>query len=81
MITHDELRRLCGDVPEWKLAALAASGATAEEIEEALAWIAGESDVMGEERRPAAGPVARVYDILRADEESWEGDRETGAGS
>lgn len=78
MLEHDELRRLCGDVADWKLAAIEAIGASREEVEEALAWVAGESDVMGEERRPAAGKVAQVYDILSAEEESWQGDRETG---
>lgn len=76
MLEHEELRRLCGDVPEWKLAALAEVGARKEDIEAALAWVHGQSDVMGEVRRPATGPVARVSDILIADEESWEANEE-----
>lgn len=77
MLDHDELRRLCGDVPEWKLAALVDTGASREEIEAALVWAEGQSDVMGEERVPMSGQVARVYEILMADEESWEEEPES----
>lgn len=72
MLDHDELRRLCGDIPEWKLAALARTGASREDIEAAVVWAEGQSDVMGEERVPASGQIAQVYEILMADEESWE---------
>jgi hypothetical protein len=44
---------------------------TVEELEVALAWAAGESDVMGKERHPLSGKTAELYDILMADEE-WD---------
>jgi hypothetical protein len=44
------------------------TGATLEELEEAAAWLAGESDVMGEERLPLTGAAAKVYEIIARDE-------------
>jgi hypothetical protein len=66
---HDELRRLCGDIVDWKIAAIEQLHATPEEVEEAVAWAAGEDDVMAAERKPLSGRVAAVYDILTADDE------------
>jgi hypothetical protein len=43
--------------------------ASGTELEEAAAWMSGESDVMGELERPLAGVVAQVCEILSADEE------------
>lgn len=71
LLTHDEVRRLCGDIVDWKIAAIIASGATAEELEACVAWLSGEDDVMGEERKPLDGKAAELYDILTADDE-WE---------
>jgi hypothetical protein len=60
-----EIRELVGDLEAAKLEAILATGATAGQIEEAMAWAAGESDVMGADlARPLAGPVAVVYEIL-----------------
>lgn len=70
-LTHDEVRRLCGDIVDWKLGAIIATGASLAEVEEAVAFAAGADDVMGEERKPLAGKVAEVYDILVADD-AWE---------
>jgi hypothetical protein len=64
-----DIRRLCGDLLDWKVAAILATDASQVDIEAAMAWLEGESDVMGEERRPLAGRSAAVYDLLvRADE-------------
>jgi hypothetical protein len=73
-VGHDDIRRLCGDILDWKLNAIQASGAGLAEIEEAVAYFSGQDDVMGEERKPLVGAVAAVYDILAADEE-FEDDR------
>lgn len=63
------VRRLCGDVVDWKINAIPGTGASYEDLEAAIAWAAGEDDVMGEERRPLTGAATQVYDILAADEE------------
>ena len=68
-LTADDVREIVGDLDDDRVALILATGATYEELEEASAWAAGESDVMGEMERPLAGAVARVYDILVADEE------------
>jgi hypothetical protein len=59
---------MVGDLEAAKLEAILATGATPGQIEEAMAWVAGESDVMGGElERPLAGPVAVVYEILASE--------------
>jgi len=73
--THEDVLRVCGDVADWKVVAILATGASLEEIETAVAWDAGEDDVMGEERRPLDGAAAEVYDILIADEDFGDEDR------
>ena len=69
---HDEIARILGSLhdpgDDSKVAAIEATGATSDELEEAVAWAQGESDVMGEARRPLTGVVARLYDILTADQ-------------
>lgn len=68
------IKQRCGDIDDWKIAAIEASGASIADLEAALAWAAGESDVMGEERRPLEANAARLYDILTADQPDWDED-------
>ena len=66
--TLAEIRQMVGDVEAAKLEAILATGATPGQVEEAIAWAAGESDVMGGElARPLSGPVAAVYEILMSE--------------
>jgi hypothetical protein len=74
-LTREDVAHMCGDIPDWKVAAIEKSGANAEELELALAWTYGESDVAGEARLPLTGLAAQVYEILVGDEEAWEGNR------
>ena len=69
-----EIRRVAGDILDWQVQAILASGASFEELEEAAAYVAGADDVMGQERKPLSGRVAQIYDILTRDED-W-GDEE-----
>lgn len=62
-----DIRRLCGDVTDATIAEIIAVGASAEDVEIALSWATGESDVMITERRPLEGTAAEVYDILASD--------------
>jgi len=66
--TADDAVEIFGPLPDARIAAILATGATVRQLEEAAAWAAGESDVMGQMRRPVSGPVAVVYDILTANE-------------
>ena len=62
-----EIRAIVGDLEAAKLEAILTTGASAAEIEQALAWAAGETDVMGDLERPLTGPVAEVYEILASE--------------
>ena len=66
--TASDAVEILGPMPDARIAAILATGATVEQLEEAAAWAAGESDVMGDLRRPVIGPVAEIYEILTTDE-------------
>jgi phosphoglycolate phosphatase-like HAD superfamily hydrolase len=68
-LTPQDVRHILGDLDDAKIAAILATEATPEELEEAAAWASGESDVMGDLERPLEGVVATVYDILMTGEE------------
>ena len=68
-LSHDDVMRLCGDVVDSKVQAIIATGGTISDLEVALAWAAGEGDVMEEEGKPLEGAAAAIYDILTRDEE------------
>ena len=66
--TLAEIREMVGDVEAARLEAILAIGATPAQIEEAMAWASGASDVMGAGlQRPLSGPVAAVYEILTSE--------------
>lgn len=67
-ITAEQIVDIVGPLTDARIMAIIATGANVEEIEEAAAWADGESDVMGDLRLRATGPVAAVYDILRAED-------------
>lgn len=67
-LTKDEVSRMVGDVSDTALAAILGTGATAEDIEEALQWLGSADDVMGKSGKPLTGRPALVYDILVAEE-------------
>jgi len=74
-LTREDVAHMCGDIPDWKVAAIEKSGANAEELELALAWAYGGNAVAGEARLPLKGRAAQLYEILVGDEEAWEGNR------
>jgi tRNA A58 N-methylase Trm61 len=71
-LTPKAIRQIVGDLDDAKVTAIFETGANAGQLEEALAWAADESDVMGELERPLQGVVARLYDILMTGEELQE---------
>jgi phosphoglycolate phosphatase-like HAD superfamily hydrolase len=73
-LTPQDVRHILGDLDDAKIAAILATEATPEELEEVAAWASGESDVMGELERPLEGVVATVYDILMTGEDLEERD-------
>lgn len=68
-LSHAQILEVAGNIDDAKAAAIQASGATLEQLECAVAWASGESDVMGKERRPLSGIVGELYEILTADED------------
>lgn len=67
-LSREDVRRICGDILDWKANAIEATGADVTELETAVAWVSGQSDVMGELRRPLAGVAAEIAEILTADD-------------
>ncbi len=62
-----EVRELCGDVLDWKVAAILDLHPTPGDIAAAVAWAGGEDD-LGQEGRPLEGVAAQVYDVRTADD-------------
>lgn len=73
-VTQQDIKSVLGSVDDASVTAITAIGPSVSELEEAVAWASGESDVMGELERPLKGAVARIYDILTRDE-AWLEDR------
>ncbi len=67
-LSHETVARIAGEVSDAKAVAIIASGASWDELEQAVAWANLEDDVMGKQRRPLTGIVAELYEILTADE-------------
>lgn len=70
-ITAREIRALCGDVLDWKVAAIEALRPTSGDIATAVGWSQG-MDELGARGRPLEGLAAQVYEILKADEDYGE---------
>ena len=74
-ITRGDVIHLFGEVNDHRVVEILKTGANLEELEETAAWLAGESDVMGEARLPLTGRAGQVYEILARDKE-WARQRE-----
>jgi hypothetical protein len=68
-LSASDVRVLCGDILDWKVSAIVATGGTVADLEAALALANGEDDVVGEEQRSLSGPAAQIYELLIAEEE------------
>lgn len=62
----EDLQHLLGDIEADQAAEILKLGASYSDIEVALAWADGESDVMGKERQPLSGLAGAVYEIITA---------------
>ena len=67
-LTHEQIAGVVGEIDDMRAAEIIATGATIEELEEAVAWAARESDVMGDLRLRGSPVVGKVYDLLTAEE-------------
>ncbi|MFZ5721887.1 MAG: hypothetical protein ACOY5Y_20730 [Pseudomonadota bacterium] len=66
-LTAADVRGICGDILDWKVAAILELRPAAADVEAAAAWAGGQDD-LGRLGRPLSGTTAQVYDILTADE-------------
>lgn len=67
--TVRDVRRLCGDMPEWKLRAILDLKPDLGALEIALAWIDGDDEHTPLRYLAPHGISGRIYDIVMADEE------------
>jgi len=67
-VTRAQIKEIVGEMDDIKAARIIASGATLDDLEQAAAWAAGESDVMSAALLRASVKVQAVYDILTAEE-------------
>jgi hypothetical protein len=70
-VTHEDIRHLCGELADWKVARILASGATYEDLKTAMTWAGGQDDVIGPAEHPLTGRAALLYEIITADEDIW----------
>jgi hypothetical protein len=65
-LTRKDVVALFGDLDDVVVAEIIASGASAQELAEAHAWLANDEPLMNAGRPLPAGRVARVVDIIAA---------------
>jgi hypothetical protein len=73
-LTRDQVIEICGRLDDMRIADIIATGATHAELMEARTWLASDDYLGGDLGRSASGKVARLVDLLRAEEADW-GDR------
>jgi hypothetical protein len=69
-LTGTEIRHVLGDVMDAKVAAILRIGATREDLDAAIAWLAGDTETLSESGHPLSGKAAEIYDVLTT-EELW----------
>jgi hypothetical protein len=65
-LTREAIQRVLGPTDDTLAAEIAATGATAEELAEAHAWITSDDALMSDLRPLPKGRVAQLVDILAA---------------
>lgn len=74
-VTHQDVKRILGDLRDHMIVEILDSGATESELLEAAAHLAEETDVMGELERPLTGRALAIYTMLRREDQKWEEER------
>ena len=62
--TSATLKAILGEVDDNTLAAIQATGASAQDVTEAKAILDGESDIVGQGEQAISGPVKQVLTVL-----------------
>ena len=77
-LIRDDVIKAVGEVDDVTIAEIIGTGATAEELAEAQAWIANEDVLLDAGKPPPAGRVRELIDILVDLETDEEEDQEAG---
>lgn len=67
-----DIRRICGDIADWKVAAIQEAGGGIDALEEAVAWSSGDDENPPVRHLPPGSPAAKIYAVLIAGEEEDE---------
>ena len=67
--TGSDLHQIRGDMDDSTAVDILALHPSVAQLEEARVWLNGGGDVLGKEHRPLDGVVAKIFDMLTADEE------------
>jgi len=73
-LTRKDITAVFGDLDDVVIADIIATGATAEELAEAHAWLANDEPLLNAGRPLPGGRVARLIDVLAAISEEEEAD-------
>jgi len=76
-IQADDVRRLCGEILDWRIRAIVESGASTADVELAMARLTGADEMLSEQPQPLDGAAAAVYDLLVGSED-FPGDGDPG---
>lgn len=68
-LTAPMVRQMCGDIADWKLEAILETGASAAELERALAVAEGVGDAVADRGSDLTGVTGHLYDLLIAERE------------
>ena len=70
-LSAGEVRRIAGDISDARVLAILDLAPSRDELEQAVAWAEGQSDVLGELELPLSVVVGELHEILTAGED-WE---------
>lgn len=71
-LIREQVIDICGQLDDMRIADIIATGASAAELMEARTWLASDDYLGGDLGRSPNGRVARLVEILRADQEDWD---------
>ncbi len=71
-LTREQVIEICGRLDDFRIANIIGTGATAAELMEARTWLASDDYMAAALKRSANGRVARLVELLRADEPEWD---------
>jgi hypothetical protein len=77
-VTRDDVTKAVGPVDDVTIAEIIATGATADELAEAQAWIVNDEPLLNAGKPLASGRVRELIDILAELEPNEDDDKEAG---